>query len=311
MTRNRPTGFSVIGAFLVTAGLCGVAFAGSGSGIPCGSAPGFVNEFSSNAANFTVNITGADGKVLQPQPAGFPFNAAGVALAGGGFGARVAIPAFNFACDAKNRTIPLPKVNRTNPTGITTDGSLPDNGGEESDLALESLFFDNLSQTYSLQDLFGTIAQSVGYNVVVAVPDLYADTNDDGSLDSGDVLYSLVDMSVYLNNIPTFTEGEAFNVVNGTVAGLPGMLFSTTDFTFNPSSGFTGTNYTGEADVESEHDLQATPEPAAIVLAGLGLLSVVLLRRYRAVSQLGFGCKPVHAPAIKSASIRNPAFISL
>ena len=270
---GHPRTFGVL--FSIVA-FCGMAFAGGGGDIPCGSAPGFVNEFSFNAANFVVNITGPNGKVLNPQPGGFPFNAPGVPLAGGGFGAQENIPAFGFACDVKNTTKVLPKKSRDLPPGAT-GATLPEIGGEEADLYLESVFFG--SGVYSLQDLFGTIQQAIGNDVVVAVPDLYADTNGNGSLDDGDVLYSLVDMSVYLQAIPTFTEGEAFNIVNGTVAGLPGMMFSTTDFTFDSSTGFSGTPYTGEGDVESEHDVEATPEPAADGLAMAGLLGIFLMRR--------------------------------
>ena len=265
----------ICGTLLSVVAFCTTAFAGGGGDIPCGSAPGVVNEFSANAADFTVQITGSNGKLLKPQPAGFPFNAAGVALPGGGFGAQVPIPAFGFACDVHNIIKPLPKKNRELPAAPSA--TLPENGGEESDLDLESVFFSG--GVYSLQDLFGTIQQALGNGVVVAVPDLFADTNNDGSLDDGDVLYALVDMSVYLQAIPSFTEGEAFNIVNGVVAGLPGMMFSTTEFTFDPSTGFSGTDYTGEGDVLAEHDVMATPEPAAGGLAVAGLLGIFLLRR--------------------------------
>jgi hypothetical protein len=257
--------------------LAATAFAGSGSGIPCGSAPGVVHEFSANPANFRVFITNPNGRIMNPQPPGFPFNANGVPLAGGGFGANVPIPAMPGGCDVKNRTIPLPKKNRA----PTKRLSVPETGGEMSDLSLESLFFNSASNTYSLQDLFGTLRQRLGKYVVVKVPDLYADTNGDGKLGAGDVLYSLVDMNVYLGAIPSFTEGETFHVVNGRVAGLPGMLFGTTDFNFDPATGFSGTDFTGDAVVESEHDLESVPEPGSLLSLGSGVLSLTGFLRNR------------------------------
>jgi hypothetical protein len=256
--------------FFSVAVLCDTALAGTGSGIPCGSAPGVVHEFSANPANFRVFISGANGKLLNPQPAGFPFNANGVPLAGGGFGADVPIPAFNFACDVKNRTIPLPKKGKLPQLA----GPLPSKGGEASDLSLESVFYNSTTHTYSIQDLFGTIRQELGNGVIVKIPDLFADTNRNGSLGTGDFLYSLVDMNVFLQSIPTFTEGETFSIVHGKVAGLPGMLFSMNDFTFNAATGFSGTDYTGDAVVESEHDLESVPEPSNLLLLGTGILGL-------------------------------------
>lgn len=260
--------------------LCGTALAGSGNGIPCGSAPGVVHEFSANPANFRVFITNPGGGDMNPQPPGFPVNVNGVPLAGGGFGANVAIPAFPNGCDVRNRTIPQRKKGHA----PIAPSQLSGTGGEESDLRLESLFYNSASNTYSLQDLFGTIQHRLGNFAVVKVPDLYADTNGDGTLGSGGVLYSLVDMNAYLNNIPSFTEGGTFSIVNGTVAGLPGMLFSTTDFTFDPSTGFSGTDFTGDGVVESEHDLESVPEPGSLLLLGSGVLGLsgILRNRLRA-----------------------------
>lgn len=47
----------ICGTLLSVVAFCTTAFAGGCGDIPCGSAPGVVNEFSANAANFTVQIT--------------------------------------------------------------------------------------------------------------------------------------------------------------------------------------------------------------------------------------------------------------
>jgi hypothetical protein len=250
---------------------CMPAFGGGGGDIPCGSAAGIVREFSAVPANFTVRITQPGGAIMNPQPPGFPVTVAGTPINGGlnGYGATVNIPRFGFACDVKNTTQILPKKKRA---ALAQAAALASDGGEVSDLMLEALSV-NAGQFQS-QDLFGTITSFLGSDVEVEIPDLYADTNGDGSLDSGDVLYSLVDMSIYLQSAPAFSIGDTYSVVNGRVAGLPGMQFSTTEFTFDPATGFTGTDYTGMAEAETLHALQSTPEPGSIVLTLCALASV-------------------------------------
>ena len=68
----------------------------------------------------------------------------------------------------------------------------------------------------------------MGDGVFVSVPDLWADTNGDGMIGSGDILYSLVDLRAYLNGgngpVPAFVPSESFTIVNGRVASLPGIM---------------------------------------------------------------------------------------
>jgi hypothetical protein len=255
------------------------AFGGGGGDIPCGSKAGIVREFSGVPANFTVRITEPGGRIMNPQPPGFPVTVAGTPINGGlnGYGATINIPQFGFDCDVKNTTQILPKKKRAALAQAAAPATLSSNGGEVSDLMLEALSF-NAGQ-YQSQDLFGTIASFLGDDVEVEIPDLYADTNGDGSLDTGDILYSLVDMSIYLKSVPSFSIGDTYSVVNGRVAGLPGMQFSTTEFTFDPSTGFTGTDYTGMAEAETLHALQSTPEPGTIVLTLVALASAAWYRK--------------------------------
>jgi hypothetical protein len=264
------------------------AFAGGGGDIPCGSAAGIVREFSANPANFTVRITQPGGAIMNPQPPGFPVTVAGVPINGGlnGYGATVNIPQFGFACDVKNTTQPLPKKKKASLAQAAAP-ALSSDGGEISDLMLEALSLH--AGQYQSQDLFGTITSFLGSDVEVEIPDLYADTNGDGTLDTGDILYSLVDMSIYLQSVPSFSIGDTYSVVNGRVAGLPGMQFSTTEFTFDPSTGFTGTDYTGTAEAETLHALQSTPEPGTIVLTLVALAVLVWYRKRSMGTRMSVG----------------------
>jgi len=146
------------------------------------------------------------------------------------------------------------------------------NPGATADLEIEALYFDSTTSTYALGNIFGAIAKMKGFGFEVLIPDLFADING-GGLGADDILYSLVDLTVYLNDAPSFAMGDQFNVVNGTTSGLPGMYFSTTPFAFDSLSGFTGTAYTGTGTAEGIHGATAVPEPAAMLLLTLGLAS--------------------------------------
>lgn len=143
--------------------------------------------------------------------------------------------------------------------------------GEVSDLSIESVVFDPVSGTFELVNIFGTLADRQITDEVL-IPDLFGDTNKDGVLDDGDVLYSLVDLNIYLNSIPSFNLGDSFAIANGTTPALPGMSFSTTPFDFDPGTGFSGTPYSGTGVAEGEHGVTVIPEPRTIVLLGTGLL---------------------------------------
>ena len=174
------------------------------------------------------------------------------------------IPAMDGLCEARNETILSQQL------GGGGGGA----GGPKSDLSIESIYFNLVTNRYELLNIWGTIAQQLGETAVVAIPDLYiADAN--GIL-NGVTLYSLVDLAVYVQAIPTFAEGDVFNVVNGVVAGLPGMRFSTTPFTFDPVTGFTDPPYTGMAIAETQHGFTpAVPEPSSVALLAAGMAAIV------------------------------------
>ena len=146
-------------------------------------------------------------------------------------------------------------------------------GGEISVLSIEAVTLDLSTGKFGTANIFSVLADKVGLDTAVPIPDLFADTNGDGELGTGDILYSVVDLNTYLLSIPTFTLGEAFDIVGGTVAGLPGMQFSSTPFTFNPDTGdFTGTPVTMPGYADALHDPEAIPEPATWSLLALGFL---------------------------------------
>jgi hypothetical protein len=84
--------------------------------------------------------------------------------------------------------------------------------GEIADLSVEAVYLDPVTGKFVIGSIFGTLDAAVG-DASVAIPDLFADTNHDGSLDDGGllysvVLYSVVDLNKYLNSVPAFKLGE-------------------------------------------------------------------------------------------------------
>lgn len=148
--------------------------------------------------------------------------------------------------------------------------------GPKADLMIESIIAG--PHGFQLDDIFNTISLSRGDNVPVTIPDLYA-ANADRTLTSGGVLYSLVDLNIFLANPPVTSLGDTFQVVNGQVAGLPGMFFSTTPFTFDSNTGFSDPAYTGNAIEETNHVLTSTPEPSAWLLLASGMAGLVAWRQ--------------------------------
>ncbi len=194
-----------------------------------------------------------------------------------------------------DQTVPPPPPRGPAPQGLaaadTEPGPIPGSSARNV-LQIEAVKFDPSSQQYRLVDSFGAIRDNVGLYNTVYVPDLFADTNHDGLMDDRDVLYSLVDLTIYLKSVPTFTLGQSFTIVDGLVAELPGMQFSTSPFVFDPIHGFTTTGLFSSGDAvvgqpgrsalagssdgesDSEHGLTAIPEPATwlSMLLGFGLL---------------------------------------
>jgi hypothetical protein len=160
-------------------------------------------------------------------------------------------------------------------------------GGEISNLSIEAVVPDPTTGGFGIANIFGVLASKVGLETAVPIPDLFADTNGDGVLGTDDILYSVVDLNVYLLSIPTFTLGQAFDIVAGLVAELPGMQFSSTPFSFDPATGaFNGTPVTIPGFADALHDPEAVPEPStwSLLAAGFTLLAFLGWRDVRARS---------------------------
>ena len=152
-----------------------------------------------------------------------------------------------------------------------------------ADVMIEAVAFDPNTGSLFINNIFSVIAEHVGLNASIFVPDMFADTNGNGTIGQGDVLYSVVDLYKYLGSASPFSVGQTFNIVDGVASGLPGMMFSTTPFTFDPSIGFVGgTLFNGVGQADTLHDMQALPTPSTLALLGasvLGLIGGGLARR--------------------------------
>lgn len=245
----------------------GLAYSGdTGGGPPCIKGQpgrgGTVTEHSRQpGATFIVHLTDFDHEDIPGQDRFPPSIADGH---GGTTIAPLEIPVMDGLCDARNDII-LPEQIAGGGGGA---------GGPKSDLSIESVHYDPITQRYQLLNIWGTISQQLGDLAVVAIPDLFI-ANSNGLLD-GVTLYSLVDLAVYVHALPVFAEGEGFNIVNGQVASLPGMRFSTTPFTFDPVTGFSDPPYTGMAIAEAQHGFTpGVPEPSSVALLAGGMAALL------------------------------------
>jgi len=129
------------------------------------------------------------------------------------------------------------------------------------------------------------IRNLLGVGVELAIPDLYADTNHDGVLGAGDVLYSAVNLFEYTKNgIPSSFPSSFMIGANGTSTDLPGFLFGYDPIVrdSNSATGLTNPNpFSGPASMLSEHFV-SVPEPGTLALLGGGLAGLWTTKRRRA-----------------------------
>lgn len=232
---------------------------------------GIVNETSPVPADFLVYLTGDDGKDLIPQPTDYPRFLHGVLNpATGQYEAKTVVGGggrFLDVRDARNETL------------VRVAGGHLGGGGDvvqaTSILNLEALFLDGHGM-WRLENIFNSVEAHVGFNYEVIIPDLYL-SDSRGNLLPDRTLYSLVDLNVFLPPGSSFFTGEVFEITGGVNPFLPGMQFSSTPFTFNSVSGFTGTPLTGAGVMVTAHGLRVTPVPDAGNSGAMLAASLLLL----------------------------------
>jgi len=261
------TKIATVKMYLVAALLCasGSALANS---MPGTARCGRVDEISQAPANFIVNLTDKNGNNLVKP--GWPRTLIGqFNHSTKDWRAHTQTPCLDDVFDARNTTIA--KIAKGG-------GGLPAGGAGgfsvSADLALEAVFIDSHGQ-YPLENIWGAIDGHVGSSFPVPIPDLYL--IDNGLLVPDSTLYSLVDLNIYLHDIPSFQLGDSFTIVNGTNSSLPGMLFSTTPFTFDPANGFAGTPFTGDGYTLTDHVPVVVPEPSTLTLFSFGIAGLSFL----------------------------------
>jgi hypothetical protein len=187
----------------------------------------------------------------------------------------------------------LPKLVQTGQeNGKVTDAEVKDGivkwfdskGIQLAQLNLESTSQDPATGEYRLDNIFGVLAANRGLEEV-DIPLLVGDTNGDGEVGGpDDLLYNLVDLRFYLAGTPS--SDDFFTIINGTVTSLPGMFFSTSPFTFDPLTGFSGTPYSGPAYVGGSASAAAVPEAGTLALVATFLLPLVATIRRGRISSV-------------------------
>ena len=162
------------------------------------------------------------------------------------------------------------------------------NAGEVSEL--EVFAFEPDGVDFLVTPFNDYVRMQLGWNQDLRIPDLYADTNGDGGLGEGDVLFSAVNLVDYFAGglASDYSFGDQFSVVNGAVTQLPGFFFGLDPFVRDPNA-FNGLinphPYSGEATVLSEHLVSAVvPVPAAVWLFGTALIGFIGMSRRTRVS---------------------------
>jgi hypothetical protein len=99
-------------------------------------------------------------------------------------------------------------------------------------------------------------------------------------------LYESVDLNAYVlgggftSPMSEADWGDAYQVVNGTIAGLPGVQIGTADMSLDPASGWSDSSpYTGTVYLEGAEGVCPEPSELLPLAAGLGVLAC-LRRRY-------------------------------
>lgn len=166
---------------------------------------------------------------------------------------------------------------------------LQQTSGEVSVLDVSS--FKPIGEDFLVIPFTTFVAENFGINRELRIPDLYADTDENGILGEGDILYSavnLVDSVDRINAGFTFNIGDSFAIINGSSSLLPGFLFGTQPITRDANSltGYINPEpFTGDGFVLTEHTVEVVvPEPTSTLsLLALGTLGAgsVLMRKQK------------------------------
>ena len=181
--------------------------------------------------------------------------------AAGGKASTIVPSGMKDVCDAKNVTIPV---------GVAGGGGGGWEGRPISTLNIECIFIDETINEHRLCNVFDVVG-NLRPGVGARMPDLYADTNGDGVIGTGDNLYSLINLNDALTvPEPSFSLGDPFNIVNGRVAELPSMYFSSTPFVFDLANigavdGLIYTPFTGKAVAITDHAFFDVPGPLPLL----------------------------------------------
>jgi hypothetical protein len=193
-----------------------------------------------------------------------------------------------------NQWISYPNQRRQRSQNITALSEAPT---DEAVSYLELASFVEVDNNYVMTPLQSFVADHLGFGTPLWIPDLFADTNGDGEIGAGDVLYATVNLAEYYPAQVTFDLGDTFTIVNGLCEALPGMLFGTEPIIpdassptgylnpspFNPSGLALNATASGDASALAAHGVVATPDlTSSLPLFSLALLALGFCRQSRA-----------------------------
>jgi PEP-CTERM motif len=158
------------------------------------------------------------------------------------------------------------------------------NPGETS--VLDVVAFEPLGADFLVTPFADFIGMKLGFGREVRLPDLYGDTNSDGALGPEDILYSAVNLALYMAvPAPDFQLGDSFVITNGTTPLLPGFIFSISPIqrdAISPNGFINSAPYTGLAFALTEHDVSQIPEPSTMWMLAISCVAGRLRRRMAA-----------------------------
>lgn len=123
------------------------------------------------------------------------------------------------------------------------------------------------------------IFELVGDDVRISIPDGFGDTNGDGVIGDGDVIYSAVNLYEFAPARSSWSFGQFFDVVDGVCDLLPGMAFGTAPITFSVDAAPFGSGrtvisgmdnpqpYTGSIRIDAAHTVSVPAPSIALMLA--------------------------------------------